>query len=69
MFPSASPGGRVSGKQDSMFSLGSVIKCILFNGLISEGIIFCALHRVVEHLRKFFTLIHFIHFVNFVIFV
>ena len=33
MFPSASPRGtlRVSGKQNSLFPLGPVIKCLLFD--------------------------------------
>ena len=37
MFPSASPRGtlRVSGKQNSLFPLGPVIKCLMF--LMADG--------------------------------
>ena len=41
MFPSASPRGtlRVSGKQNSLFPLGPVIKCLLEH--LSRLIVFC----------------------------
>ena len=38
MFPSASPRGtlRVSGKQNSLFPLGPVIKCLIFTSTSSR---------------------------------
>ena len=45
MFPLASPRGtlRVSGKQNSPFSLGPVIKCLLFTYILLVINLFCGL--------------------------
>ena len=55
MFPSASPQGtlRVSGKQNSLFSLGPVIKCLLFWG--GRGFVngrFMSLKEICFHMKR-----------------
>ena len=57
MFPSASPRGtlRVSGKQNSLFPLGPVIKCLLKSSP-DEFVIFVSVHDsdYTELVVKFF---------------
>ena len=53
MFPSASPRGtlRVSGKQNSLFPLGPVIKCLIFN-MAFANFLYYALYRNYFRLPK-----------------